>query len=531
MSTAIRSFLLLAFAAFLLLVGSAEISAQTFTWWKTASGDDRVEGRKIVAGAGGSVYIAGFAAQKDGPTRCDTVTIPSARGYSAYVVRIGPHGRAEWATGWIGETLGYALGIDADTDGNCWCAGQTRNVRFASDTAPGGYVERTVGFTTCLRPDGTRRWNLVDSSAPRSVYRDIVCDREGGAYIVGNWEGRPAPAMWLRYDSDGRLLWRRRSLGAGVVDLFAAAVDSAGELYVAGRVLDTADFGGVRLAATNGDYLAFAARIGAAGDVRWATPLGAVNEYEIVRDVEIGGGNVHVLIAPRGASSDVVVLDADGRVLRRRSVMGSYGALAAAPDGAYTLFGSLLPGTVVDTITALAFPYGGAGGTMSAAVAFTPEGRIRWLLQPAGSKQQTGEAIDLEPGGGLLVAGTFGDGNAYRPTVVFGRDTVRGSGGYSMFAARIAAVPSSIEPGGRGASRRARILAAGPAESVLAISLAAPEHLRVEIVDVIGRTVTAVAERTFEAGEVVLPLPGLARGLYFCRVVGRVVHVLPVMMH
>ncbi len=122
----------------------------------------------------------------------------------------------------------------------------------------------------------------------------VATDAAGNLYVTGFFEmtgtfdpGRPAtPALFsagmsdvflVKYDPAGNYLWGRNMGGAGADVGWAVAVDAAGNAYVTGRFMQSADFNpggtGGMLYSSGADDV-FLARYDSAGNFRWVRGMG-----------------------------------------------------------------------------------------------------------------------------------------------------------------------------------------------------------------------------------------------------------------
>ncbi|HVZ41166.1 MAG TPA: hypothetical protein VHI13_17940 [Candidatus Kapabacteria bacterium] len=512
---------ILASSVFMLLFGFA-VHAQTFTWATSAGGGLRVYGRKILPDGNGGAYIAGFyVSNVDGPVVCDTVHFPNSTTLSEYALHVDAGGSAQWVKTVETGIFADAVGVGTNVAGDLFFAGQAADIPVHADTA-GGTVVRTLGFLARYSPAGGLRWQVYDSAAPRSAYQDVVVERDGGACVVGHWEGTPRRGEIARYAPDGSLRWRVVSSESGEALFRAAALDSSGALVVAGTLLDTVTIDTATVVITDGHYMACTAALDSAGNLLWLRQMAPVSELVLARDVEIdAAGNSYVVLAPQsGSPSRLFKYDRTGNLLWQRSINGAVKGITAEPDGWFEVIGTVPFAATVDTIIATGTPGNGGRDEMAFIARFTPEGRIAWMVQPRGSKPQMGEGIAWDPRGTVLAAGSFGDDLAGTCTAIFGATTLRGSGSSSMFAARLAGT-SAVPERSTGLENPAAVqLVVDDATGMplLSLRLARRIHLRIDVVDILGRSIAAVADRTFEIGETVLPVGAvaMASGTYFC---------------
>jgi hypothetical protein len=102
----------------------------------------------------------------------------------------------------------------------------------------------------------------------------------------------PHDAFVLKLDPAGRFVWARRMDGI-VLEGGDLAADAAGNVYVAGYFVSTADFGPFILTSAGPYVDAFVTRLDAAGNFVWARQMGG-GGIDVSTGVAVdGSGNVY----------------------------------------------------------------------------------------------------------------------------------------------------------------------------------------------------------------------------------------------
>jgi hypothetical protein len=112
------------------------------------------------------------------------------------------------------------------------------------------------------RPDGTRAWVNGFSgtgSSSEDMAQAVAVDSVGNVYIAGRADNTDFDdAAWAKYDSNGVELWHRSSGLAGNDEAFGIAVGNAGDVYICGSDSGYGYLTGylvARINPTNGDTL------------------------------------------------------------------------------------------------------------------------------------------------------------------------------------------------------------------------------------------------------------------------------------
>lgn len=170
---------------------------------------------------------------------------------------------AVWArTLTAGPTDSSFNGVAVDSGGNIYAAGSqfgTGTYTFGSQSTNGAFAGNN---STLVRYDagGTVQWaRTVSSSAGSSAFRSVATDSGGNIYaagfqnnsssftysgqlVTGNCTGNNL--VVVKYDSTGTALWGRTVGSCGsAAQANGVAVDSGGNVYVAGYQVGTATYG------------------------------------------------------------------------------------------------------------------------------------------------------------------------------------------------------------------------------------------------------------------------------------------------
>jgi cysteine-rich repeat protein len=312
-----------------------------------------------------------------------------------------------------GDDTGYAIAVDGS--GNVLVAGWSGGT-WASPVQ--AYGTGSEAFVAKLNPDGALTWNTFLGGGQDDIISAIAVDSSGNVYVAGY-----GPRDFGIFDTfvaklspDGALTWNT-VLGGGRDDFVGAiAVDGSGNVLVAGSSNET--WGSPLLECGFGGD-AFVAKVNSAGDLTWNTFLGG------------DGGQSGWAIAVNGSGDVFVAGDSDrpwGSPVRPHTAedgQWQYDAFIAMleSDGALnwnTFLGSSADdyayGIAVDDsnnvyVTGLSNstwgspvrPYTAGADTFAAKV--DSAGVLTWNTFLGGSGADTGRGIAVDGSGDVYVGG------------------------------------------------------------------------------------------------------------------------------
>ncbi len=276
------------------------------------------------------------------------------------VARLDYEGRTYWTSCLGGPDADVAYGIATRPDGRSGVVGMSGS-SWGTPVRP--HAGEADAFVAGLSPQGELLWNTFLGGPGADEARGVAMDGQGVMYVVGKsaagwgepmqpFRGQEA-AFVARVEPNGELAWHT-FLGEGGQHLArAVALDSAGNIYVAGSSTQTwgtprRPFGG------GGD--GYVACLGPEGNLRWHTFLG-------------------------GSGLDAAL------------------GLAVAPAG-----GLYVVGTSGATWGQPLWPH--AGDLDAFAVHLDAQGNVVWSTFLGGDGQDTANAVAVDARGNLYVVGT-----------------------------------------------------------------------------------------------------------------------------
>ena len=151
---------------------------------------------------------------------------------------------------------------------------------------------------------GGTSWDYLDSVAADSSGNVVAtgsfegtADFEPGSGTTNLTSGGYTDIYVTKLDSSGELAWARQMGGASQAKGHSVALDSSGNVYVAGRFQGTADFdpgSGTQNLTSNGGEDGFVVKLDSNGDFVWAKSFGGA-QTDVARGVDVdSAGNVYV---------------------------------------------------------------------------------------------------------------------------------------------------------------------------------------------------------------------------------------------
>ena len=269
--------------------------------WNTFLGGSQSDlGYGIALDANGNIYVTGNSTATWGtPIRPHTPGINDA-----FVAKLDPNGNLLWNTFLGGTGTDEAREI-AIGGGNIYVAG--RSDEAWGTLTPRAYTADMDAFVANIDSGGTLIWNsFLGGNAFDEAY-GIGVDRKGAIYVIGfssdifnvpgSWGNPIRPftnardAFLGKLNSSGNLTWSTFLGGTGDDVGLNLAVDGNTNIYVTGYSSTTWE-NPIRGFTANDD--AFAAKVGADGNLIWNTFLGGGSlDHAMGIDID-GGGAIYI---------------------------------------------------------------------------------------------------------------------------------------------------------------------------------------------------------------------------------------------
>jgi hypothetical protein len=266
-----------AVAAFAILVTCAVVEvahadpAPTLLWERHPGTAMADAGWGVATDTAGNIVVVGVTAGSLGG--------PNKGHSDAFVVKSAPDDTLKWRRRLGSWNYDLAYGVAADAAGNVVIVGYTKGSLVGPKK---GGVD---GFVAKYAPNGTVQWKRQLGSTQDDAVFGVAIDTAGNVVIAGSIAG---DAFVAKYEPDGTVQWSRR-LGSTEADTaYGVAIDDAGNIVVVG--VTAGSLGGTN----KGDYDAFIVKYAPDGTERWRQQPGTTG-FDYALGVAIdAAGNVFV---------------------------------------------------------------------------------------------------------------------------------------------------------------------------------------------------------------------------------------------
>ena len=528
------------------LFASFTTFAQSWEWAVNATGASGTNGNEpidIATDPRGNVYMLGSF-------ECDTVTFGSITlsnndtsiwPSDLAFVKYSPAGNVVWAKHLCDCPNVHGSSLACDAAGNVYVTGS-----FGNSTITFGSITLTnVGwgdaFLVKYDSSGSAVWAKSAGGTSSDVANHVTTDQAGNVYLTGTFESASfaigsytltntgnVAVFTAKYDSAGNVLWAQCTGGGQEEYSQALAVDTWGNVYVAGGfssvtmaigpyILTNAD-----TTSTNNDL--FLVKYDAAGNLLWARrdggrltelsmslttdPSGNVYETGLFSDSVITFGGT-TLNSAGYYNSFLVKYDPSGNPLWAKNAGDSVlarGAFVTA-DAAGNIY---LDGNFASPATFGATTLNNGGSWDIFLVKYNEAGDVQWAKSVGGPGYEFSWNIAIDPAGDIYLAGaaeshmlTFG------ATTITNTDTITDN----IFLAKFG-IPAGVPV--LNTSEESVFIFPNPATTLLTIS--APANITsIVITNLLGQTVysSTLAVGSLQASVDVSMLTG---GVYLVRV-------------
>ncbi|MDI1443332.1 hypothetical protein [Polyangium sp. 6x1] len=308
---------------------------------------------------------------------------------------------------------------------------------------------------------GDTSWARAFGNNQAQIALAVATDAQGNGVVVGRFNGAitlPAPIGTLtatgndnifviKYNAAGTVVWAKKYGDAAGQDVGSVAIDSAGDVLIAGEFLGTINFGGTALTSNMGSRDIFVAKLASAtGNHIWSQAIAnAYTQEEASVAVDAAdnvyvsgtfsapltiGANVLTPSAMGGLEVFVTKMDKNGTPQWAKAITGpatqyAYD-LAVSPAGEIALAGAFQ--TSIDfgggkTLTS-------AGGYDIFVAKLDAMGNPIFVLGAGDAELQRANAVAIDSAGNVLVTGE------YNGSMDLGNGTVTSGGVEDVFIAK-----------------------------------------------------------------------------------------------
>jgi len=253
---------------------------------------DTVSG--IAMDTAGYIYVAGFT----GGTLPGSPTTHRGGGFDLFLGKYNSTGENVWTRQMGSPKSDTVSGVAVDSEGNIYVAGYTLGTLPGSPTTHQGGADI---FLVKYNSTGDSVWTRQMGSPFNDTVSGVAVDTTGNIYVAGytssTLPGSPTTnqgsddLFLVKYNSAGDNVWTRQFGTPDIDDAMAVAVDSGGNIYVAGFTLGTLP--GSPTTNQGSDDL-FLVKYNSAGDNVWTRQKGSPDADDAMAVAVDSGGNIYV---------------------------------------------------------------------------------------------------------------------------------------------------------------------------------------------------------------------------------------------
>ncbi|MFA5782131.1 MAG: SBBP repeat-containing protein, partial [Bacteroidales bacterium] len=274
-------------------------------WAKSAGGIFNDEACSVAVDASGNIYVAGLFSS---PTLTfDSTTLTNVGNNDILLVKYDTSGNVLWAKSAGGSSSDFANSVAVDTSGNTYVAG----LFFSSTLSFGSTTLTNAGgidiFLAKYDANGNVLWAKSAGGVDYDDAYSVAADASGNIYVAGVFSSPTLSfgsttltnaggydIFLTKYDAGGNVLWAKSAGGTGNDLAYSVAVDTSGNIYVAGYFRSPTIAFGITTLTNAGSRDIFLAKYDAAGNVFWAKSAGGT-DYDEANSVAVNAsGNIYV---------------------------------------------------------------------------------------------------------------------------------------------------------------------------------------------------------------------------------------------
>ena len=288
-----------------------------------------IQWQRTLGGTSIDQSFGGIAVDSSGNAYVIGYTMSTGAGDRDFlIVKYNTSGTIQWQRTLGDSFLQVGNAVAVDSSGNVYVTGSNAIGNFPS------YQLRVL--VAKYNTSGTIQWQKVLYGSSDEAGKGIALDSSGNIYIAGFSKsfGAGEDLVVAKYNSSGTVQWQRKLSGSSNESGTAISVDSSGNVYVTGLTQSTGA----------GSYDILIAKYNTSGTIQWQRTLGGSSFSEGDGITVDNSGNVYVAGATNSTgagSSDFIIakLPDDG------SLTGTYGSLTYASSSLTDAATTLTEGT------------------------------------------------------------------------------------------------------------------------------------------------------------------------------------------
>ncbi|MFQ6129495.1 MAG: SBBP repeat-containing protein [Candidatus Hadarchaeaceae archaeon] len=268
----------------LLLISTKEAYSQEIGWTRQFGTSAFVSAWRVAVDTSGSVYVVG-------ETRGALPGQSSLGGSDVFVRKYDGSGSELWTRQFGTFFDDFIFGVVVDAYGSVYVAGETLGALPGQSSLGGGDA-----FVRKYNDSGNEVWTRQFGSSTYDYAEGVAVDASGNVYVAGETLGAlPGQSssggqdVFVRkYDGSGSELWTRQFGTSALVSVWRVAVDSSGNIYVAGETK-----GALPGQISSGGWDVFIRKYDGSGSEFWTRQFGTYdNDYAPGMAVD-ASGNVY----------------------------------------------------------------------------------------------------------------------------------------------------------------------------------------------------------------------------------------------
>jgi Beta-propeller repeat len=307
-----------AFAIAVVGLGVAAASAADPAWIQQFGTGEWDSANAVATDADGNVYIVGDTQGSLGG--------PLIGNIDAWIIKVDPDGNQIWKQQFGTRKSDYVEAAATDGNGNLYVVGRTVGMLGGPKH---GDVSDGDAWVAKFDPNGQVLWKHQPGTSSWDEAKGVATDPDGNVYVAGSTRGSlggpsrgPSDVFVLKFDRDGRYVWKRQPGTRSSEWPEGVATDADGNVYVVGQTL-----GALGRPSSHGKYDAFVIKFDRDGRYLWKRQPGTRQSDSAMAVATDAGGNAYIAGWTEGTwggphqgyrDAFVARFDADGRYLWRR---------------------------------------------------------------------------------------------------------------------------------------------------------------------------------------------------------------------
>ena len=296
-------------------------------------------------------------------------------------------------------------------------------------------------------------WGKQTTGIQNNIPNDVATDVSGNVYMAGSFEdkitfdgvttftsGGVTDAWLAKYNSAGTFLWARQGSGTGEDLARGVDTDSSGNIYVTGSFSGITTFGVLNVTSAGGSD-AFIIKYNTAGTEQWIRKGGSTGA-DISNDISVDAlgnpiitgsfsttatfGGLLPITSSGSTDAFIIKYNTAGTEQWIRRGGGTITDLAngVSTDSSGSAF---IVGTFAGTVTFGTLTSTSSGNNDVFVVKYNSAGAEQWLYAPTGGGNDSGNDIDIDTSGNILVTGSYAN------TLTVGATILANSGNTDAF--------------------------------------------------------------------------------------------------